>query len=326
MKFVPLHKLEGEIIRPGFEDHLKPLLRFRGNATLGRVHRMWNVMVSGMLHEATTADITQRLVHNENFSQLCGPENKITLGAIRGFTGRLMAKPEVLDELPILREYIEDLLPWYRAPLKLTPWREPPESFVQMARGKSVTWAMEAFGAEYRIVRRWFDEAGIAPTHGATIPLPKQWQSFAARERNWELARRFEVGMQTIARWRAETGIVCLAPSRPRVSADAIVYPFVIHDGGKPEHALLRKVNAAVPKHFDPETRADICQDLVVGILCGEFSEDDLSLPAKEMTRRVMKMFPTKYGPISLDEIMPGTDDFRLIDTISNEDSLWERI
>ena len=96
-----------------------------------------------------------------------------------------------------------------------------------------------------------------------------------------------------------------------------------ITDGGKPEHRLVKLVNAAVPKHIDADTRADICQDLLVGILCGDFSEDDLFLPAKQMTRRVMQMFPTKYGPMSIDAEIPGTDGFRLIDTLAEEDSLW---
>lgn len=105
---------------------------------------------------------------------------------------------------------------------------------------------------------------------------------------------------------------------------EQLVYPFLIHDAGRPEHDLLRKVTAAVPKYLNPDLRADICQDLIVGILCGDFSEDDLKLPAKEMTRKVSKMFPDKYGPLSLDAEIPGTDGMRLIDTLSDEFNPWE--
>jgi hypothetical protein len=104
-----------------------------------------------------------------------------------------------------------------------------------------------------------------------------------------------------------------------------LLYPFLIHDAGRPEHDLLKKVNAAVPKGLSPDLRADICQDLIVGILCGDFSEDDLALPAKEMTRRIYKMFPTKYGPVSLDATL-GSSDLRIIDTLTDEDSLWAHI
>jgi hypothetical protein len=89
---------------------------------------------------------------------------------------------------------------------------------------------------------------------------------------------------------------------------------------------LLRRVNAAVPKNLDPDLRADICQDIIVGILCGDFSEDNLTLPAKEMTRRVQNMFPTKYGMLSLDEIVPGSEGRTWLDNLSNEDSLWANV
>lgn len=328
MKHVALSALEAQIIRPGFETHLKPLLRYKGGMGLGRAHRLWNLMVSGMTHEATHSDLTERLAKHPNYSQLCGPPNKVSLMAVRGFVGRLLDHPEVTKEQPHLREYLLDVLPWHKGPLHLTPWKEPPEVFLETATGKSIKWALGEFGVGYDIVRRWFDEAGIDPVREAAfrLPLPKQWHAFAPKENNIELARRFRVSVYTVARWRTDTGAAYLGSRRAPAQSGLIVYPFVIHDGGKPEHALIRKVNAAVPKHLDPETRADICQDLVVGILCGDFAEDDLSLPTKEVTKRVFQMFPTKYGPLSLDEIVPGTDSLRFIDTISNEDSLWERI
>lgn len=117
------------------------------------------------------------------------------------------------------------------------------------------------------------------------------------------------------------------APSKPRAEQrDALVYPFLIHDGGRPEHDLLKRVNAAVSRSFPPHMRADICQDIIVGILSGEFDAQDLALPAKEMTKRMFKMFPTKWGDLSLDAVIPGTVNLKLIDTLSEEDSIWAKI
>lgn len=322
MRKVSLAVLENKIVRPGIEEHLKPLLRYRGGQSLGRIHRMWNLVLSAKEHEATASDVTQRLVQNADYSQLCLPEKRVALVGLSSFVGRLLDNPHVAAEEPHLREYIRDLIPPYKL-IRLIPLADPPPGFAEATRGKSIGWAMETFGHDYRLIRRWFDELGIAPVHGGLIPLPKQFHTFAPKEHNYELAKRFGVSTATVARWRSETGIVCNAAPKRMAEPGSLIYPFVIHDGGKPEHALLRKVNAAVPQHFDQETRADICQDLVIGILCGDFSEDDLLLPAKEMAKRVMRMFPTKYGPLSLDAIIPGTDDFRLIDTISEEDGLW---
>jgi hypothetical protein len=325
MKHVPLHRLEAAIIRPGFEAKLEPLLRYKGNQSLGRVHRLWNLFVSGLEHEATAADITQRLVGNLDYSKLCGPEKIVQASSLYGFAGRLLDNPAVLGEVPHLKEYIEWVIPPYKI-FHLAKIAAPPEGFAEAAKGKSVGWAMEEYRHDYRLVRRWFDECGIAPVHGGLIPIPEKWHSIAPRQNNLEMARRFGVSCGVVARWRNETGVVCRAPRRQSVPAGSLIYPFVIHDGGKPEHDLLRKVNAAVPKHFDPETRADICQDLVVGILCGDFDVNDLSLPSKEMTRKVIRMFPTKYGPLSLDAVIDGTDGLTLMDSLTEENSLWARL
>lgn len=260
MKHVPLSTLENAIIKPGFEKHLKPLIMYRGNVSLGQIHRMWNLMVSAMEHDATASDITQRLQHNSDYSQLCGPSNKANRMSLRGFAARLYDNPKVYGELPALKEYLDSIVrPWERHG-RLTPVSE-------------ITYRSRNMGAG-----------------------------------GWRLLGRRQV-----------VGNV-------REKAPVLVYPFLIHDGGKPEHDLLRKVNAAVPKYLDADLRADICQDIMVGILCGDFDPDNLNLPAKEMTKRVQRMFPTKYGPLSLDAVMPGTDDFRLIDTITEEDTLWARI
>lgn len=347
MKHVPLAALEPKIIRPGFEKHLRPLLMYRGAVTLGRAHRMWNLVVSGMEHEATISDITQRL-QGPNYSNLCCPEKRKEAVSLYSFLGRLSNNPAVMGEMAGLAEYV-DWLGGFRPSLcpvsEITHrsrhvgaggWRTfvddrfgppPPAEFSAVALGKSVPWAAETYGCSDFIARRWFSELGLDPVHGNIIPLPDDFTDFAAREINADLQARYEVSYPVIRRWRALTGVERVREKKaPRLAVPRsapLAYPFLIHDGGKPEHDLLRRVNAAVPHHFDANMRADICQDLIVGILCGDFSEDDLYLPAKEMTKRVFRMFPDKYGPISLDAIMPGTDDFRLIDTLADEGRDW---
>lgn len=259
MKPVSLSTLENAVVKPGFEKHLKPLVMYRGAVTLGQAHRMWNLLASGLLHEANRRDIKETLQLNSRFSHLCEPDKKKSDMALYGFLSRLEDNPDVMAELGGMSDYVR-WLGGHRFPL---------------IRVSEITYRSRNMGAG-------------------------GWRRLSRRDAH-------------------------LPGSNIRQSAP-INYPFLIHDGGKPEHDLLRRVNAAVPKYLDPNLRADICQDIIVGILCGDFDEDNLTLPAKEMTKRVQKMFPTKYGPISLDEIMPGTDDYRLIDRISNEDSLWERI
>jgi hypothetical protein len=261
MKCVPLAKLEDKIIRPGFDEHLKPLLMYRGQLTLGRAHRLWNMMVSAMEHEATYSDITQRLLRNPDYSQLCGPETKISLLGLRSFCGRLVDNPKVLGEMPHLKEYVEWLLPDWRGPFLLQPISEITHRRRNMGAGG--------------------------------------WRTFVDR------------------RGREH---------RQTVRGEVLEYPFLIHDGGKPEHDLLRKVVAAIPRHVPQHLFADMCQDLVVGILSGDYAEDDLNLPGREVVKRVWHMFPTKYN-LSLDDIIPGTDasgdPLHYLDMVADEGRDW---
>jgi hypothetical protein len=95
-------------------------------------------------------------------------------------------------------------------------------------------------------------------------------------------------------------------------------YPYIAHDpktlrnGGD----LVMKVHAAVPKNLPEELRADICQDLVCAILAGEMKVDDLTSNIADLIRAGRKMFDTKWGQLSLNAVIPGTDGLTLMDTI----------
>jgi hypothetical protein len=235
MKSVSLERLQDKIIRPGFERFLKPLVMYRGNLSLGDVHRMWNLVMSSMEHEATVADVTQRLQLNPDFSQLCVPPRRRQAMSLYSFAGRLLDNPKVMAEAPGLEEYLNWLIPPYKR-------------IGNLERVSEVTYRSRNMGAG-------------------------GWRHLMSRPRK---PRVFE----------------------PRTSE--IVYPFLIHDGGKPEHDLLRRVTAAV-RTGNPELKADLCQDLIVGILAGEFAEDDLYLPAREVARRASRLYPDKYRAVSLD-------------------------
>ena len=120
--------------------------------------------------------------------------------------------------------------------------------------------------------------------------------------------------------WRIYVG-------RPRkirvreVKPGLLRYPFLIHDAGKPEHTLMRRVTAAVRTN-NPELKADLCQDLIVGILAGEFAEDDLMLPAREVARRASRLYPEKYRALQLDaEITEGGDTW--LSQLADEGRDW---
>lgn len=317
MKHVPLSVLEGKLIRPGFEERLKPLLRYRGNPSLGRVHRLWNLVLSGMAHEATSADITQRLVLNPEYSQLCCPDKPVAFVSLSSFRSRLVDNPRVMAEAPGLAEYLDWMIPPYKRIGPLERLSDPPDGFAAAVERRSVAWAAREYGTSNEICERWFREIGLVSTG-----LKRRPDSFAASARGKSLGwavERYDVGYAVARRWFEEVGI---EPTLTRAVAPKLAYPFLIHDGGKPEHALLRKVAALVPQGIDPSLRADMCQDLIVGILAGELAEDDLSLPSKELTRRIWQSAPARYSDRSLDEVI-GDSNFTLMDTLVDEGRDW---
>lgn len=317
MKQIALSTLESRIIRPGFEAHLSPLLRFKGHQTLGRVHRLWNLMVSAMLHDATDSDITQRLVHSEQYSQLCGPERQISHSTLRSFTGRLLACPKVLAEEPLLREYILDILPPWKGPIWLTPIPGPPDGFIVGVERRSVAWAARQYGVGYEVCERWFRELGLVSTRHQKRRPDSFTEAARGKSLRWAL-EKYDVGYGVARRWFAEVGV---KPEPSPAFSPKLAYPFLIHDGGKPEHALLRKVNAAVPSGLEPSLRADMCQDLLVAILSGELGENDILLPTRELSKRIWASAPVRYGERSLDEAI--SDDFTLMDTLADEGRDW---
>ena len=295
MRQVPLSVLENKIVRPGIEAHLKPLIMYRGRVTLGDAHRMWNLILSGMEHEATIPDLTQRVQKNAAYSQLCCPNAVKPSVSICSFLSRLEDNPHVMAEVPGLAEYVDWLGGWR---FSLTPVAEVSHNSRNIGAG----------GWRTFIDRR-------------VKPIPAGFTKHAARMTTTELVQHYGVSFPTISNWRRKAGITAPPRHWSRRPAD-LVYPFLIHDGGKPEHSLLRKVNGAVPRGLDPSLRADMCQDLIVGILAGDLSEDDLGLPSRELTKRIWQSSPARYGERSLEAVI-GDDDFTLLDTLADEGRDW---
>jgi hypothetical protein len=245
IRVVPLAKLENEIIKPGIEDKLIPLLHFRGAVNLGRYHRYWNFAISMMLHECESLSEGVRISNNPDHSHLCMPPIKVGHEGLLSFFSRLQLRPDVTNNVPGLLEYAEYVSPRV---LQLTPVSE-----LRSRRNRGAWW-------------RTFKE-----------PDPK---------------------------------IRKIRDYQPKASD--LVYPFLIHEP-RQEHELLNLVNGAVPKSLPEQVRADICQDLIVAILSGEMEKIELQGNVKEYTRKVFKMFPTKYGPLSLDAPPPWADDGRTL-------------
>ena len=66
------------------------------------------------------------------------------------------------------------------------------------------------------------------------------------------------------------------------------------------EHALLLAVDSVVPKGLNTDTRADICQDLLVDILSGELTLSALRASVSTYIRRFFRK-NVSWAHVSLD-------------------------
>lgn len=168
-----------------------------------------------------------------------------------------------------------------------------------------------------------------APAH-LGIPAPADFASWAQNKTAAQAIEKYGRSAPVVRRWFAEVGIEPYKPKRPDKKSTSgtptLVYPFLVRDRGTPEHILIRRVNEVVPQWLPPDRRADICQDLIVAILCGDISEDTLDLSVKDFTRQILKQFPTHFGDLSLDAPIPGTDGLTLLDTLPSDFNPWEEM
>lgn len=128
------------------------------------------------------------------------------------------------------------------------------------------------------------------------------------------LAQWFERSVSSGARRRAR--------SKPTIIIDRRIsdanWPYL---SGKPGDggALIDAVNSIVPREFADHQRADICQDLLLAILEGDTTIDKIKDGSAACIKRYYKMHPGKFGPLYLDQPLPGTDGLTLADTIRSD-------
>ena len=128
-------------------------------------------------------------------------------------------------------------------------------------------------------------------------------------------------GERTNTPWRFEIRKSRPARHAPSTIQETLCYPYVIHKptNGGDEYEMMLTVNKAVGGGAPDFLRADICQDLIVSILCGETSVENIKDSVTEATRKVLKMHPTKYGPISLDAPVYSDDGKTFGEMIDSE-------
>jgi transposase-like protein len=165
--------------------------------------------------------------------------------------------------------------------------------------------------------------------HGTKLPLHKWLLATAALDRTPCTTHELgdALGIQQKTAWRIRSVIrPDIRRGKSSAPREMRCYPFLPPAPvSRPEHEMLRAVSEAVPHNIPHDRRADICQELVLALLIGDIEISDLPVAVWKMFHKVYALHPTTYGPLSLDAPIPGTDGLLLIDTLSTEDSIWNR-
>lgn len=122
--------------------------------------------------------------------------------------------------------------------------------------------------------------------------------------------------------WRTEIKKKRLPKIRyPEISPMDLAYPFVRHDCSHAHMGqdMVAKVHEAVPKMLPHSIRADICQDVIVAVLNGEIEIENLKNEIKPFISRNFKLWPGRYGIVSLDAPMHELEGKTLHDVLSSQ-------
>jgi hypothetical protein len=97
-------------------------------------------------------------------------------------------------------------------------------------------------------------------------------------------------------------------------------WPYLNKDADE-ANALVVRVNNVVPKALSEQVRADVAQDIILGVLSGELSENDLAKHVQTYIRRHYgKVEWNRFRDVSLDAPYPGTDNRSWHDVLSQEE------
>lgn len=89
-------------------------------------------------------------------------------------------------------------------------------------------------------------------------------------------------------------------------------YPFMPKKSSSAGTDLILAINAAVPRSLPSEIRPDVCQEMAIAVLSGQFSQTDIKRNVETVIRRVKDDSGFIEYALSLDAPAPGvgTDDF----------------
>lgn len=105
-------------------------------------------------------------------------------------------------------------------------------------------------------------------------------------------------------------------------------YPYMPQQSVASGADLIMQIVAGLPPGLPPEMIEDVSQELALAVLCGDVQRDNISGAIPTYMRAYNRMFSKKYGDLSLDAPVPGTDGLTYGSQLRGESSFeyWDRL
>lgn len=83
---------------------------------------------------------------------------------------------------------------------------------------------------------------------------------------------------------------------KPEYGTKALYYPYLAHNPENDDgHSLVLLANQLVPGHLPDQVRADVCQDLIIGMLAGDIEPDRAQDFVAKYLCEIYKLHPCLY-------------------------------
>lgn len=117
-----------------------------------------------------------------------------------------------------------------------------------------------------------------------------------------------------------------LLGNRPITRVQDSRWPFVNSDRSAAAD-LVTMVNGILPRELPEQKRADVAQEMILGVLSGEIDEADLRAKAIKYIRKYHKNYENHFRDASFDQMRGDGDGYNLHDIISEESATdaWNR-
>jgi hypothetical protein len=197
--------------------------------------------------------------------------------------------------------------------------RITPEFRALFSKLLSARWRDPVMRAKYIAGNKRHQSTPEAKARHSRIAKEK-WADAAFRARVTESLQRWRETPEAIEKMRERQTALWANPEWAAKTSRKIAQALARKKGatGQPSD-LVSIVARAIPLAIPPEIRADICQELLLSVLEGELSLADLKKGVAAAVTKYNRMFPGKFGPISIDAPIPGTEGFTIADTLSND-------